>query len=70
MTQDNGMTTDWWEDLLEERRKDGAIDAEAGTVYFPHSQESEDPQDMDENEAYSEGWRKRREELGDKFEWE
>ena len=78
MTQDDGMTKDWWADLLEERRKDGATDAEAGTFYPPYPKiaisawlhpTNTDPQDEAENRAYIDGFMKKREELGDKFKW-
>ena len=60
---------DWWATMLAERTADGRSDAERGQYDLPYPGVEEDPQYEDENEAYKIGWRKRRKELGDAFQW-
>ena len=69
MTEDNGMTKDWWEDILAERRLDGGIDAGSGVFWPPHPHTASDIQEKEENRAYIEGFFEEWKELGDKFEW-
>ena len=59
---------DWWQQHLEEYRQDGRDDADLGVFSAPHPG-SDDPQDETENWAYKEGFKQRRKELGDNFEW-
>lgn len=61
----------WWLDNLEDYRNDGRKHAEQGVYSPPHAEpEYVDPQDQDENAAYSEGWWARRKELGNAFRWQ
>ena len=60
--------TDWYSEMLKQRENDGAADAEKGRFNWPYPA-SDDPNDEDENLAYSRGFDRRRRELGDKFEW-
>lgn len=59
---------DWWLMHLEEYESDGAKDATKGEFLLPHPG-STDPQDESENAAYERGFKRKRLELGDKFQW-
>ena len=58
----------WWLKNLAEYRRDGRNDAEKG-YYDPPHPVGDDPQDLEENEAYREGFMTRRKELGANFQW-
>ncbi len=59
---------EWWQQNLERHRNSGRADAERGVFAAPNHL-SDDPQYLDENQAYKEGFMERRKELGDKFKW-
>lgn len=70
-TRDRAMSeviSDWWDDLLKDREKQGEIDAQNGVFEYPYSDDS-DPQNQDENLAYKRGFTKKRNELGESFKW-
>ena len=60
--------TNWWTEILDLYRKDGAISADKGEFDAPYPG-SEDPEDQEANWAYKQGFNQRRKELGDKFKW-
>ena len=60
---------DWWLRNLEDYRQNGRSDADRCVFNAPHWVSDEDPQDLDENQAYKDGFMERRKELGDKFKW-
>lgn len=60
---------DWWRQNLEDYRQDGRADAERGVFEAPHWVSDEDPQYLDENQAYKDGFMERRKELGASFKW-
>lgn len=60
---------DWWIQNLNDYRQSGGKDAELGEFRLPHDITDDDPQNLDENMAYEEGFMHRRKELGDKFKW-
>jgi len=62
-------TQEWWLRNLDEYRADGIADADKGEFDPPHHVTDHDPQYLDENAAYKDGFMKRRKELGDKFKW-
>ncbi len=57
-----------WLLLLNARYAAGWLDAEAG-MYDPPYPGSDDPQELDENRAYKQGFDRSRKELGDSFKW-
>lgn len=59
---------DWWENLMLERIIGGENDAKKG-VYEPPHPGSHDPQDVDENSAYTAGFESMRAKLGKRFKW-
>jgi len=59
----------WWEQNLANYRNEGRKDAENGEFDAPHNAIDDDPQYMDENQAYKDGFMGRRKELGDSFKW-
>ena len=61
----------WWPWVLGEHRKDGRKDAEIGRFIEPYpAADDHNPPELDENQAYKDGFMERRHELGDKFKWE
>lgn len=58
----------WWESILEAHEDAGAADAVIGK-YEPPYPGSNDPQDEEENEAYDNGFKRARRDLGDSFKW-
>ena len=58
-----------WTRNLAEYRNDGRHDAERGEFDLPHYFTDNDPQYLDENQAYKDGFMSRRKELGDAFNW-
>jgi hypothetical protein len=61
--------SDWWQDILNGYKAEGRTDAEKGIFDPPHYVTDDDPQYLDENEAYKDGFMEKRKELGDKFKW-
>ncbi len=59
---------DWYAKQRLEYAADGAKDAEKGMADLPYPH-TEDPQDQDCNEAYRQGFNRKRKEMGDKFRW-
>lgn len=62
------MDGDWWDELLQRYAADGKRDAEKGEFHPPRPN-SDNSQDQEENFAYSEGFHRRRRELGGAFLW-
>jgi len=60
---------DWWNNNLMSYREDGRRGADLGDFNPPHFFTDEDPQYLDENEAYKDGFMERRKELGESFKW-
>jgi hypothetical protein len=59
----------WWKKNLDDYYQMGRKDADKGLIDYPHAYDDSDPQYMDENQAYKEGFKDRRRELGNKFKW-
>lgn len=57
-----------WDEMLRARHQEGADDAALG-IYDPPYPSSDDPQDSDERDAYRDGWKTKRCELGAAFRW-
>lgn len=59
---------DWWVSMLNEYRRDGSSDADKG-MFEPPYPWSGDPEEEAYNNAYKEGFDRRRKELGENFKW-